>query len=114
MAVSKLTSDEISAIFGCRYFGTYWGTSEDGLCPAATVAQMRGAQFELRENYYHPKGAIVSPDADLAFQAVQDIADWLSFKSRAEFYAALDVEGAKILDRAPKPNGVSNGTCSSS
>jgi hypothetical protein len=98
-----LTSEEKAAVMACRYFGDYWGEKpEDGLCPVATVAQLRGTRFDYREETQH-FSVRVGDTFSVVDDARDDICEWLGINQHAEsFYDVLKREREKILARAPK------------
>lgn len=72
---------------------------DQGLCPMAIVAQMRGAVFYDDGPQY---GFFYTSDSsEIVHQAVEDVASWLDIPP-LDIYDVIFEEGRDILQRAPK------------
>lgn len=97
-----LTPEEKSAVINCKYFGKWWGSEAEGLCPSGIVAQMRGVKFFLPEGdpdkvycYDLSRG----DEVKIIWDSVDDVAEWLKL-TRRSYLDALESEGKDILNRA--------------
>lgn len=92
----KLTPAEIGAAKKARYFGLGWGNT-DGLDPAGMVAKERGLRFIRTIS----GGWVPHPEDEYdAATAMEDVAEWLRFESANEYLRIMEIEGAKIFNRA--------------
>lgn len=94
-----LTRQEKLAVLNCQYFGSHWGMKDEGLCPMALVAQMRGAVFYddgPQHGFFY-----TNESSEIVHQAVEDVANWLGIPP-LDIYEVIFKEGRNILKRAPQ------------
>lgn len=63
------------------------------------VAQLRGAKFGRDETFPGYMVPVGMKAWDITEAAVRDVADWLKFDTRWEYFAALSRHRSKIFER---------------
>jgi len=100
-----LTTDEIIQLQTVQYFGPYWGTAGEGLCPCGKLAELRGVLFKVDDNIYgYDFGN--KTYIDVVWKAVADFRDAIGAKSNNELYELLEKEDKDILRRIKNDNTV--------
>ena len=88
---------EKQAALQAKYFGVYWGSESEGLCPAGIVAKSRGVEFSLENDVYvHPYDQAT---LEITSKALNDVSNWFRYKSVMRYLDALEVEGQKVMER---------------
>ncbi len=99
----RLTQEEIQGIKdqATCFSHNIWGSDLQTLCPAAVVAQMRGAK--LMEAYNNT--AIIPHNVqsgEMLKQALCDVARTMGFETASQYLNMLMEEGQDILQRLPE------------
>lgn len=94
-----LTLGEKREAKSAEYFGLEWGVPGEGYSPEAMVAIYRGADFIEEDGVYMPE---VFLDTERLLKAMEDVSDWLGFKTTDEYLEAQIKEKKHIFKRAVK------------
>lgn len=94
-----LTLGEKREAKSAKYFGLEWGIPGEGYSPEAMVAIYRGADCIEENGVYMPE---VFLDTERLLKAMEDVSDWLGFKSTDEYLEAQIEEGKGIFKRVTK------------